>query len=314
MIIPALAYIAFVGAAAQGGFFDLKTADIQLDPQKQVHTVEITAAFGYTTHVVFPDDFAAHNVSCGQCLIIEPGKTNPATKANWSLEIKSTERRIALRAMGQPTEESPASAFETNVVVGLDGGHTVNVVVRFVGDPEGRPVIHTVVTLTLPEGETFSGRLAEAKRAASDEALANVRDEANALMLARLFGKVTCRQAWGRPVRADRTVVRLGQMCSSTHQDTKNKTFFLMFQVQNRSRSALHIAGAKLEPQDGSTVTLLPQEPSYHLKESVLPFDQKTKGIVIASLDDISDTTPGRWKMTLTVGEREAVEVKDIVF
>ena len=314
--------ILLFGASAQAGeAFDLETAEIPLDPAQKVHTVTVAGAPGYTTHVRFPDDFMPQNVSCGQCQFVEPGQTaGSQVVANWMLEVQAEDRRITLRPTRRPENERPASAFETNVVVGLDGGHTVNLVVQMLNLADAgvllaaRPVVHTVVTLTLPEAQTYSGRLAEAKRDAAEDALVRVREEANAMMIARLFGQVNCRQAWGVPTRSDRTIVRLGQMCSVTHPETENKTFFVMFQVQNKSNRPLHVVSAKLEPQNIGQATVIEQEPAYHLLEHRLVLDQKTKGMAIATLDKTSDTVPASWKLTLVVGERDALEVKNIVF
>ena len=308
--------------AQAGEDFDLKTAEIPLDAVQKVHTVTVAGAPGYTTHVVFPDDFLPHNVSCGQCQFVQPTDSPGDHKvtAHWVLEVKAEDRRITLRPTGRPKKGRPASAFETNVVVGLDGGHTINLVVQMmelapVGmRPAVQPVVHTVVTLMLPEAQTYSGRLAQAERAAAQEAQARVREEANALMIARLFGEVKCRQAWGVPARSDRTIVRLEQICSVTHPETENKTFFVMFQVQNKSNRPLNVVSAKLEPENIGQATLAEQEPAFHLLEQRLVLDQKTKGMAIATLDSTSDTIPASWKLTLAVAERDALEVKNIVF
>jgi hypothetical protein len=297
---------------------DIRT--VTLDPRVKVHPVEVVASPSMTTTLRLPDGFEAHNVLCGQCIEILPGgpSVRPAELShdprNWVIEKHVEEKSIHLRPAKLPSSSNPASAFESNIFISLAGGHALNITLRLLDldadTGETQLGADAVVNLVLPDSATLSGKLRQERQKMLDHFDNDVADAAHKLFLQRLYGEIRCRRAWDRPHRTDQTVVRIKQLCSRLEDP---KTFWVMFEVENRSAADLLIERVELEPE--SAVPVVQDPLQYHLEKNLLAFAEKSRGMALVTLAADAQL-PSSWRLRLTPGspDRQPTDIEHLVF
>lgn len=292
--------------------------DVVLDPAIQVHNIDVVGWPNLTTAIRFPDTFDASNVLCGQCDDLSMEDTHDANvhaDRNWIIEKRVSEHAIHVRPANLPGAHNPAAAFATNIYVGLDGGHTINLALRLLQPEPGATGqalnADAVVTVRLPTDATFSGKLAEVRRRIYEDFDKEVAQKTTAGLLAHLKGKVKCRTiSWRRPHRTDKIVVRLNQLCVS-ESDTPN--YWVTFQVENRGDIKLYLEEAMLEPEGLAVVA---QGTSHSLLEhEALGFGETTTGIALCGLQAQSPI-PSSWRLRIPPlsAEQKIIEVSQLTF
>lgn len=296
---------------------DLTTREVSLDGQEVVHTVNVIGAPSISTSLVFPDSFQAHSASCGDCIHVQPGEmdaplASPSRQTgNWLVEKHPERRTIIVKPAVLPSAGNPVAGFKTNLVVGLDNGHVVNVVLTLV-DLRGstRSTADAVVHMTLPKQATVAGLLGVERQRMRADFDAEVEETAGRLFLDRLLGDVKCRHTSSKPHRSDRTVVRVRQLCTSA---SERRMFWCLFEIQNRSASELHIDNVELDPETGGRA--LAETTHFRLVKSSLAFNESTTGIVFCSLEE-GVSAPSSWRLNVTPSspDRDPIRVDKLVF
>ncbi|HET6343394.1 MAG TPA: hypothetical protein VFH51_00625 [Myxococcota bacterium] len=292
--------------------------DLTLDGNAQVHAVQVVGWPNVTTAIRFNDSFEAANVLCGQCSEVAPGEAEGAKrqddKRNWIIEKRPTEQSIHVRPAVIPGiddngEKITHSDFTTNIYMGLNGGHSVNIELKLLHPsllPPGAPLTaDAVVTLRLPEGATLTGKLKEEREKLLASQEAAVTAKAHKLMLERLAGRVKCRDIhWRRPHRTDKAVLQLNQLCSSAGP---RKTFWVTFELENRSDRIFYVEGAALVPEAKATVLDdLQVTPAFD--KTTLAFGETAQGLALATLDEGSDP-PRSWRLVVSPASPDRAEV-----
>lgn len=303
-------------AAPQAG---QQLREVDLSGDAQVHAVQVIGWPSLTTAIKFNDSFQAHNVLCGQCTEVGDGQAETAKvqdeQRNWIIEKRVDERSIHVRPAVMPGrrqggEYIPHSSFTTNIYVGLDGGHAVNIELKMLHPdilPEGAPLVaDAVVTLKLPQGSTMTGKLAAERHELVAKQEKTVRTQAHQLMRQRLMGRVRCHDiAWRRPYRTDKATIQLNQLCSSAGPQ---RTFWVTFELENRGDAEFHIESATLEPE--SATAKLESDPESHtFDKTALDFGETAQGLALASLTAESEV-PSSWRLVVTPGATDRADVK----
>jgi hypothetical protein len=293
--------------------------EVVLDANTQVHAVDIVGWPNLTTAIQFTDTFEAANVLCGQCVEStggnDTGVVNEQRERNWFIEKRVAEHVIHVRPATLPSLGNPASAFATNIYVGLHGGHAVNIALRLL-TPDSVPA-HTglaadaVVTVKLPGQAALTGKLAEGRRRIFEDFEKKAAHKSYRLMLERLHGKVQCHSiAWRRPYRTDKAVVRLNQLCVSAGPQ---RTYWATFEVENRSDAPLVLDAASLEPEGLAMVVADPL--AFALTQHTLAFGEHAEGIALCALTEQS-VLPASWRLRLTpsASEKQSIDVEHLSF
>lgn len=292
--------------------------ELALDGNAQVHAVQVVGWPNVTTAIRFNDSFEAVNVLCGQCSEVAAGEAGAARalddKRNWIIEKRPAEHSLHVRPAVIPGtddhgEKITHSDFTTNIYVGLNGGHSVNIELRLLHpsllQPGAPLTADAVVTLKLPEGETLTGRLKQERQKLLAAQEAAVSTQAHKRMLERLSGRVKCRDiGWRRPHRTDKAVIQLNQMCFSAGPQ---RTFWVTFELENRSDREFFIEGAALVPEPKATVLDDPPVAPAFDKAS-LAFGETAQGLALASLDAKSEP-PSSWRLVVVPASSDRAEV-----
>lgn len=317
--------------------------EVPLDAAVKTHMVFVQGFPGMITTIQLPDAFEAVNVLCGECIDMdatseegqatkEPPRASDAKQRptagdarNWIIEKHPRERSLHVRPAQLPSKTNPISAFATNVFVTLDGGHAINISLSLYSPgPGAQPSTgksgpDAVVTLSLPGPEKLAGKLLAAQIKLKEAHDKDVDDAAHRLLLERLSGEVQCRRtAWGRPHRADKTVVRIEQTCVSR---SASPTFWLVFVVENRGDVPLRLADANLEPDTGAPAASAVFDDAFaasagHLFDrSELQFGQLARGVVSATLKP-GAPWPERWRLHVMPAseDRQPVCIAPVTF
>lgn len=295
--------------------------DVDLDPAVKVHAVEVVASQSITTTIRLPDSFEAQNVMCGHCIEVLPGQAD-ATLAkmtqdarNWIIEKHPAERAIHVRPAKLPSRQNPPAAFESNIFVSLDGGHAVHLTLRlfsgYQGAQDGPLAADAVVNLRLPVEATLKGRLRAERQKIWESFRSEVDEEAHKLFVQRLFGEIRCKKVgWPRPHRTDRTILTLHQVCSRLGTP---RTFWVMFEVENRSNADFLIDRVDLEPE--AAVNAIHDSQPFYVEKTSLAFGEKTRGMALLSLE-AGSRLPSSWRLRVSPdsADRQAATLDHIVF
>jgi hypothetical protein len=277
--------------------------DVVLNPDVQTYKVDIVGAMNLTTTIQLPDDFSPDNVTCAGCVSPEEMRSNGQTSAgaaavpqggrNWAINVRSEERNIHLHPLNKPGPDNPMNRFNANVYIRLNGGRAVNLMLRL-WDPGDAmsgaisPDADANVILRLTEDATFSGKMRQARKALEKKHADDVAQKARDLMFETLAGAVRCQNvSWDRPHRADKTVVRVRQVCRAMGQ---NPTYWVLFEVTNRSDVPLMLKEATFEPE----LSGFAGQPLHtYWSQPTLAYDESTRAIAIYTLKTDTEAAQG---------------------
>lgn len=267
---------------------------IELDSKREKAVYKVNAAPGLATVIELPEPWAM-TPTCGDCVFGDAKSSGQL----WRLDLSPAMRTLSLKPMRLPGADIPPSAFVTNVDITLDGGMAITLFVEL-SLPESADAR---IEFTMADADKGAAKVTKRERELEQKFAERVAAAATDAMLESVMHGTTCKDFFGRPNRHDNIVVRLRQICRTS------ALIYITFEVENRRRDEISLAGAALEGTRHAAGAVA------KLEKRTLQFNER--GLGVAAVRSDKDDTADRYTLRVTasgVDEDTTVTVENIDF
>ena len=257
---------------------------VELTPERLQKPIGIRGAPNVATMLSFPEPWAAPP-SCGDCIVGGQADGNAKPSTLWRIDVFTETNTIAVKPIAFPGPDLPLTAFEASLDVTLESGIAVSIFLTLAELPANADLR---VEFQLPAGADAKSRRTALERELRIEYDGRVAEAVKDALADTMMAGTRCQNFSGGPRQKDGLVVRLRQMCRN------GAYLYLVFEVENGSRSDLRLANASLIDKSGA------EGDFFRFKKPQLLFRERT--LAFAALQSVDPGAPSS-TYSLTVVE-----------